>query len=280
MGIWGTSLFSSDTALDAKDTYLLWLSKGVPDDVALKRVLDIAPRPHDDDECEFWLALASTQWKYGRLDDCVKQKALALIESGGDVNKWKLMGKFKDVQKRKKVIEDVKAQLLMEMPARKKVKEEYYPISPWESGDVILYNINDKQSNSELQNKWVALHIVSVSTSINKNYDTRVDYVSFMLFSWIGTNPNIVVNTLNETSYVPLFDSASIKDKLNSATLDWSSNVELERFKKRIVPIGNLPVPDYVCKGGYYDKRFKLNNFERSIVVLLSRSVLEKDRHV
>ena len=41
-----------------------------------------------DDGPVFWLALAATQWEYGRLDTSVKSKALKVIEKNKDDHRW------------------------------------------------------------------------------------------------------------------------------------------------------------------------------------------------
>jgi len=37
----------------------------------------------------FWLALALAQWKLGRLDDETRRNALAIIDSGKEIERWR-----------------------------------------------------------------------------------------------------------------------------------------------------------------------------------------------
>jgi hypothetical protein len=47
----------------------------------------------DPDEGQvFWLSLALTQWKTGRLQDQVRDRALSVIESGADLDWWREQG--------------------------------------------------------------------------------------------------------------------------------------------------------------------------------------------
>ncbi len=88
MGVWGAGLYQDDTACDVRDSYIQYLKEGLSDAAAAKKVLDdqksrlrnvqVATSVH--------LALADTQWQYGRLDSATKKRALALLKRGADVD--------------------------------------------------------------------------------------------------------------------------------------------------------------------------------------------------
>ena len=42
----------------------------------------------EDEACVFWLALAATQSKLGRLIDLVRDRAIEIIDSGADLRRW------------------------------------------------------------------------------------------------------------------------------------------------------------------------------------------------
>lgn len=84
MGAWGPAIFSDDTAADIRGSYRELLEDQVPDDEATREVLSRYADVGDDaDEGHvLWLALAAAQHQVGRLDEDVKQRALAIIDSG------------------------------------------------------------------------------------------------------------------------------------------------------------------------------------------------------
>ena len=83
---WGTGLFSSDWACDVRDTYRELVGEGLSGPEATDRLLELwGPAPDDDDDGpEFWCALAATQWKVGRLEPRVRDRALHVIRTGQD----------------------------------------------------------------------------------------------------------------------------------------------------------------------------------------------------
>ena len=71
MGAWETAVFSDDTACDVRDNYVDLIGDGLSGVEATKKLLREWTGSLDDpDEGPvFWLALAATQWKNGRLED-------------------------------------------------------------------------------------------------------------------------------------------------------------------------------------------------------------------
>ena len=147
MGAWGTGIFSADISLDVKGDYLDALKAGRTDqeaeDYAIRDESDIA---NHEDDCALWTALAMIQWKYGRLSDKVKNRAIQVIDNGGDCGLFEKA----DKAKREKVLLECKQTLLSPMPDRKKVKvEKPSRISPWKIGDVFVFRISDKNPQNE-----------------------------------------------------------------------------------------------------------------------------------
>jgi hypothetical protein len=87
MGAWGVGVFEDDFACDVREAYLAALREDP--ETASKKVLRSFGKMDDDDEGPiYWFALAATQFAYGRLDERVKKKALALIDKGKDAATW------------------------------------------------------------------------------------------------------------------------------------------------------------------------------------------------
>jgi len=76
MGTWGTAIFSDDTASDVRDEFRDLIGEGLSTEQATDKLLrEYAPSLDDpDDGPPFWLGLAVTQWKCGRLLERVKEK--------------------------------------------------------------------------------------------------------------------------------------------------------------------------------------------------------------
>ncbi|MGW2146611.1 hypothetical protein ACWCOT_20055 [Nonomuraea bangladeshensis] len=86
MGAWGPGLFSDDLACDVRDEYRELIEDGATDEEARRRVVESYSEALDDpgEAPVFWLALAVTESKLGRLDAVVRDRALGIIERGDD----------------------------------------------------------------------------------------------------------------------------------------------------------------------------------------------------
>ena len=69
MDAWGTALFSDDTARDVRESYMELVGDGLTGEEATKALIgEWSASLNDPDESPvFWLALAATQWRCGRL---------------------------------------------------------------------------------------------------------------------------------------------------------------------------------------------------------------------
>ena len=93
MGAWGAGLYSDDFALDVKSEFLDAINSGKPYREAfeeLKKTYVDNAYNDDPDIPVFWFVCADILWKKGRLDEDIKQTALAYIESNSDVERWNL----------------------------------------------------------------------------------------------------------------------------------------------------------------------------------------------
>lgn len=91
MGSWGTAIFSEDFAADIRGEWRDAIIDGDDPDKVTARF--ISRWAQDDTESEqaviFWLALAAAQMETGRLDPAVRDRALAIIDTGGDLARWR-----------------------------------------------------------------------------------------------------------------------------------------------------------------------------------------------
>jgi hypothetical protein len=141
MGAWGTALFSDDTACDVRDSYTDLVSDGLTGPEATKTLLrEWSASLNDPDESPvFWLALAATQWKCGRLESYVLQQALNVIDSGSDLAKWE--SSPKDLKKRKVVLEKLRLHLSSPQPHEKRIPKRFRDTNEWRVGDLVAYRM-------------------------------------------------------------------------------------------------------------------------------------------
>jgi hypothetical protein len=114
MGTSGTALYSDDTACDVRDEFVQLLSRLRDPAQATDSLLRSWKEQIDDmDEGPvFWLALAETQWKYGCLDEAVKNRAIEVIDSGNDLHRWD----GADLKRRRAILISLKSKLFSEQP--------------------------------------------------------------------------------------------------------------------------------------------------------------------
>jgi Domain of unknown function (DUF4259) len=139
MGAWGTAIFSDDIAADVRDDFKDKIANGKTPLDATNEMIDEnqAILEDNDDAAVFWLSLAAAQWKLGRLVNFVKQKAIEIIDSGQDLERW---GEdLRQLKQRKLVLEKLKVQLNSEQPAPKKIYLPFISDTILEIGDLVLY---------------------------------------------------------------------------------------------------------------------------------------------
>lgn len=143
---WLKSFFDNENelAMDVRNEYLDLLRAGVSGRKATRTVIDgFSEELADSDVAEpiMWMALAVTQWEYGRLEPGVKSKALRAIRGGGDVQAYPA-----DRQHRRRlVLERVKARLESPQPPEKRVRiaRTAVPLKKieqhWKTGQVVAF---------------------------------------------------------------------------------------------------------------------------------------------
>ena len=152
MGVWGTSIFSDHNASDLRDDYRRLVGDGLSGAEATDRLLrEWMPSLDKDPDlaATFWLALAVTQWKCGRLEDRVRQEAMRVIDDGSALNPWR-GSKFE--RKRAAVLEATKHQLLSPQPPTRKLRRVFRDSCDWEPGELIAYRL--------LSGNFVVFHVI------------------------------------------------------------------------------------------------------------------------
>jgi hypothetical protein len=136
VGVWGVNLFSDDAACDVRDHYRERLEDGVDDANALQQTVEKFRAYLDEADGVALLALAVTQSKLGRLDPDIRDRALAVIDRGADLETWE-RDNPKLVPKRRAVLEKVRAQLTGQQPRRRRLQPPKRISSGLAAGDVL-----------------------------------------------------------------------------------------------------------------------------------------------
>lgn len=144
MGFWGASLYANDSTCDVRDTYLGFLEDQFSNEEAYKKTLE---KCNDyigsDEELLFWVALAETQWKVGRLTPDVKANALRWIEAEDNLCFLDDDANYKFGWN--KTLSNVKIKLDSPMRSEKKITK--LELNPWMINDVYAYRFHRDEAN-------------------------------------------------------------------------------------------------------------------------------------
>jgi hypothetical protein len=172
MGAWGTAIFSDDLAADVRDDFRVLIGDGLSAaDATAQLQSEYASELTDPDEAPvFWLALASAQWKLGRLEPETLARALQVIEDGSDLARWE---EPKDRKRRAAELEKTRAQLLSPAPPAKRVPRTIREANDWDVGEMIGFRL--------LSGNWTLLRVIGHYT------DKGGRYAVCELLDWQGT---------------------------------------------------------------------------------------------
>lgn len=140
MGAWGVAVFSNDTAADVKADFRELLEDGVSPEEATKQLLARydASVKDPDDRAFFWTGLAAAQYRLGRLQSFVKDRAVDAIDSGADLHLWP---DPKDRDRRRLALLKLRAELLGPQRAPVTVRRPSRIPSPVSKGQTFLLQI-------------------------------------------------------------------------------------------------------------------------------------------
>jgi hypothetical protein len=134
--VWGTDLFSDDLACDVRDYYRALLEDGVEDGAAVRQTVEAYREYLEESDGVALLALAVTQSKLGRLDPDIRDRALAVLDRGADLEAWE-HDNPKLLPKRRAVLEKARAKLTGQQPLRRRLRPPKRISSGLAAGDVL-----------------------------------------------------------------------------------------------------------------------------------------------
>lgn len=148
MGSWGTAIFSDDLAADVRGDWREAIIDGEQPDDLTRRLIDrYAPgAPDDRDTLVFWMALAAAQMETGRLDPDVRDRALAILDAGGDVATWREQDESLGRQ-RQKVLDGLAQKLRAPQPKPKRLRRSTPLGVSFDVGDAVLLRSTDAPAN-------------------------------------------------------------------------------------------------------------------------------------
>lgn len=165
MGTWGTALYQNDVSADVRTFFETQLRSGKAGTTITQELMaryqDAIADP--EDSCAFWLALADTQWDFGRLEESVKDKALFCIgyaESSLNSPNY-LKGSRKA---RTDCLLALKKKLLTPPPKPKRIRSHSPYRCPWKDGDVFAYQLQGQLAETyHMKDKY--LYFVKAESS-------------------------------------------------------------------------------------------------------------------
>ena len=245
MGTHGTGLFQCDLAATIRADYPTYLRAGMTGRRATNQVLvDWADELEDEfqDGPVVWLALAVTQWNYGRLEPRVKRNALKAIKKGADVETFPpnlRPQRVKELEKIRRIIESPQPP---EKPVRirtppkplKKIEQH------WQSGQVVAYRLNSGEYVL-LATQGICLH------------DYMGQLPQFLMLKWRGKR---IPSAKRIAKLRPIKFAMGGYPNLKGEPIPWD---RIERLDAVHEPIGYMKVSDdgVYCAGGLHDFRWK-----------------------
>ena len=172
MGIWGAAILSDDVAEDVSFRYKDLLGENYSNEEASKVVIKEFQHELDDEEITvFWLSFALIQWKLGRLQEEVKHKAIEIIDSGVDLERWEEDPKLH--KKRESVLLKLKEQLQSPQSPAKRIPKRFVTETFLKAGDAISYEL--------VSGNFILLKVIGIIEQ-----GTGDKYPLFEICDWIG----------------------------------------------------------------------------------------------
>jgi hypothetical protein len=164
MGYSGAGLYDDDTGADVRNRFRELVADGLAAPDATDMLVEEWGGALDDHDeaCAFWLALADTEWRVGRLEDRVRDRALSIIASGEDLARFEHDARL--LKDRRKVLGGLTERLATPQRALVRIRPPFRSQSPVAVGDVFSFELPDGRS--------AYLRAVDVTGDERDNYPT------------------------------------------------------------------------------------------------------------
>ena len=278
MGAWGTGLYQDDDTCDIKEEYLTYLRIGMSNEEALEELIECNEELIEDEEIGplFWLALADTQWEYGRLTNEVKEEALEVINSGKDLERWEEDKKL--YEKRKKVLEDLKERLNTKQPEEKKIRKMIFTRPNWNVGDILLYQIQEEDlKDHKWYGKYTIIKIVGTEKSSigHLNHDVYYNEREIIsLYNWIG-NENLELEKIKKlhTILLQFWENNYIESKKQIVGGYYLTKKDLKKLNVKVImnEAKDTYTPKEIKEKFFGHAWYHINNFDYYVIRALER---------
>ena len=268
MGAWGPGFYSDDETMDIRDDYLDGLRKKQTPEQTLKQMVEtFQPDQNAESGYLFWLTIARLQWEYGHLDDDIRRRALDILASGVDQERWK-EARAADQRKRKETLAKLEENLRSVNEKPKKLRPYGRKRCPWKVGDVISlwFGIMTHPTLSSeyhaFQDLYGAALVVDIwEEDIGDIYENPV----IALYDWIGTE-EAQLEILRGISF---FQSNMFYK--NENRFFWVGDLPLKKDYdryglKRIGHLEEYPFSPQEVQGGYRERCIRWLTIEMGIV--------------
>ena len=273
MGAWGTGFWSDDDTCDVREDYLDRLRKKKTPEEALAEMLPIY-MPDQDGESGylFWLTIALLQWEYGHLTEPIKEKALAILSSNVDDERW-AEASPSDRRKRRQVMEQLAAKLRTPQVKPKKLRPYVRKRNRFQVGDVLSLRFGTMKPSEQdvfrqdterfwpFQNLYGAALIVDFwEVNIGDIYINPV----VALYDWLGAAPA----RMSDLEAVPFFRTEFYSNE--GKRYFWAADMPLKRefdwYDLQVIGhLDRLPFTDSELAEGYIKDANRWGTLEKTI---------------
>jgi hypothetical protein len=141
VGVIGTRLYDDDTAADVRDQWRDMVASGIdPVEATSRLIAEFGQELEDPDIAgPFWLALADTEWRAGRLEPRVLEHARGVISGPDDLNRWS----GRDRERRANVLAEIGERLERPQPPARRLAPPRTERPPTDlvPGDVLAWRL-------------------------------------------------------------------------------------------------------------------------------------------
>lgn len=228
--------YDDELAGDVRSQYIDALRRGKDGLEATKQLVDdYAPALMDEEDAPvFWFALADVQWNMGRLEETVKQHALAHIEK-----ELESIGTQASATHHVNALTALQQKLLSPQPQKKKIKQYCLYHTDWKVGDVFAYRLNGEGADDTALHDMYVYFVVKGTDTWYPGHIIPVVYVY-----WVVSKELLSLAQLQKYAYLPQFytpvayqNHPGMKRMYSLALLCTSARVIP---KKKIIFLGNI----------------------------------------
>lgn len=229
VGAWGTAIFSNDTSLDVRGEFRDLIGAGETAETASAKILGGSiPGPEaeiDPDDNDIWLGLAATQHKTGHIVPEVIERALQIIDSQDELERWELL----DRKRRANALTKLREALLQPAPPPAVIKPRRLLTTDLLPGQHQV--LTDPESGAQL---LLRVHTFSE--------DAGGRYVHYVVLAWDGRE-----ESLARADRLPILvhDSRELWWRLGYMVAPLGRKPKKENLRLLDVRLNPLPYPKW-----------------------------------